>query len=247
MSIISKKNTILLGILILFFSQPVFAGPPFNTDDPQPVDFRHWEYYISTINNYQSRAWSGTSPHIEVNYGLIPNVQVHLILPMNYNYSSERGANFGYANTEMGIKYRFIKETDNRPQIGTFPIVEIPTIKNSEFSNGSAQYYIPVWAQKSWGKLTTYGGIGYWINPGTNNKNWIFSGWEMQYDLSKTVTLGAEVYYHSADTVDHESVTAFNIGGMINASQKTHFIFSLGHSLTNESFFSSYVGVQWTI
>ena len=144
-------------------------------------------------------------------------------------------------------KYRFIKETENMPQVGTFPIVEIPTIRNSEFSNGKAQYYIPLWAQKSWGKLTTYGGVGYWINPGTNNKNWVFSGWEMQYDLSKIVTLGAEVYYHSADTVDHESVTAFNIGGMINASQKTHFIFSLGHSLKNESFFSSYVGVQWTI
>jgi len=247
MLILNKKNSALIGILIFLFVQPIYAGPPFNTDDPQPVEFRHWEYYISSINTFQSRAWSGTSPHLEVNYGLVRNVQVHLLLPMNYNYSQQHGGNFGYANTEFGLKYRFIQETENTPQIGTFPIVEIPTVRNSDFSNGKAQIYIPVWVQKSWGKLTTYGGIGYWINPGTNNKNWIFSGWEIQYDISSIVTFGGELYYHSADTPDHKSVTAFNIGGMINASQKTHFIFSLGHSLTNESFFSSYVGVQWTI
>lgn len=247
MEIHPLKVTTLLCILMLLFVQPIFAGPPFDTDDPQPVDFKHWEYYISSINNYQSHTWSGTSPHFEVNYGLIPNIQVHLLMPLNYTYSHDQGANFGYANTEFGIKYRFIKETDNRPQVGTFPIVEIPTIRNNEFSNGKAQIYIPVWAQKSWGKLTTYGGIGYWINPGTGNKNWIFSGWEIQYDISPVVTLGGELYHHSADSVDHKSVTAFNIGGMINASAKTHFIFSVGHSIANDRFFSSYVGLQWTI
>jgi len=247
MAILKLKNSALLSLLILIFVQPVFAGPPFDTDDPQPVDFKHWEYYISSINTFQSRAWSGTSPHFEVNYGLIPNVQVHLLMPLNYNYSKEQGPHFGYAATEIGIKYRFIQETDSRPQIGTFPIVEIPTVKNNEFSNGKAQIYIPVWVQKSWGKLTTYGGVGYWINPGTDNRNWIYSGWEIQYDVSSVVTLGGELYHHSADTADHKSVTAFNLGGIINASSKTHFIFSLGHSLTNDSFFSSYVGVQWTI
>jgi hypothetical protein len=40
---------------------------------------------------------------------------------------------------------------------------------------------------------------------------------------------------------------AFNIGGSINASPKMHFIFSVGHSLINENFFSSYFGVLWTI
>jgi len=108
-----------------------------------------------------------------VNYGLVRNVQVHLLLPMNYSYSRQQGGNFGYANTELGLKYRFIQETDNTPQIGSFPIVEIPTVRNRDFSNGKAQIYIPVWVQKTWGKLTTYGGIGYWINPGTNNKMYI--------------------------------------------------------------------------
>jgi hypothetical protein len=43
MSIFNKKNPALIGMLIFLFVQPIYAGPPFNTDDPQPVDFRHWE------------------------------------------------------------------------------------------------------------------------------------------------------------------------------------------------------------
>ena len=242
-----QKFKIFSFLFILMGSQFCYAGPPFNTDDPQPVDFRHWEYYISSINSFQQGTWSGTSPHFEVNYGLIPNVQVHLILPMNYIYSGHQTGNLGYADTEIGVKYRFIQETKNAPQIGTFPIVLIPTIKNSTFSNGQTQIYIPVWAQKSWGKFTTYGGAGYWINPGANNKNWIFSGWEVQYDLSPVVTVGAEMYHRTSDSVDHKSATAFNVGGLINVSSKTHFIFSLGHSLTNLNFISCYVGLQFTV
>jgi len=247
MGIINKKYAASIFIMFLIYFQHSYSGPPFNTDDPQPVPYKHWEYYISSINTFQPDVWSGTFPHFEVNYGLIRNMQVHILLPVNYTYVQHQDAKFGYADTEFGIKYCFIQETENHPQIGTFPIFEIPTVKNDEFSDGKAKIFIPVWAQKSWNKFTTYGGIGYWINPGTNNKNSIFSGWELQYDFSQVVTLGGELYFQSADAVDSKSVTALNIGGSINASQKMHFIFSFGHSLTNENFFSSYLGLLWTI
>jgi len=26
------------------------AGPPFVTDDPEPVDYRHWEFYIASMH-----------------------------------------------------------------------------------------------------------------------------------------------------------------------------------------------------
>ena len=241
------RNVTLLVILYFISVQNVSAGPPFNTDDPQPVDFRHWEYYIATINTFQSNTWSGTSPHFEVNYGLVPNVQVHLILPMNYDYSTQNGFNFGYAYTEFGLKYRFVQETENMPQIGTFPIVEIPTIQNKEFSNGRTQLFIPVWAQKSWGKLTTYGGAGYWINPGTGNKNWLFTGWEVQYEFIPALTVGGELYFHTTDKIGDKSVAAFNVGGIFNASEKFHIIFSVGHSLINDNLTTTYVGLLWTI
>jgi hypothetical protein len=241
------RLVILFVFLIQFSGQQIYAGPPYNTDDPQPVDFKHWEYYVASINTFRADESSGTSPHIEVNYGLVPNVQVHLILPLNYDYSRQNGFNVGYAYTEFGLKYRFVNETENLPQIGTFPILEIPTISNNGFSNGKTQLFIPLWAQKSWGKLTTYGGAGYWLNPGIENKNWLFTGWEVQYDFSQIFTLGGELYYHSADRIDNNPVVAFNIGGSINATEKFHFIFSAGHSLSHENFTTAYLGLLWTI
>lgn len=247
MRIFIKHIIELVTIIVFFIVQPGYAGPPFNTDDPAPVPYHHWEYYISSINFYQTDSWSGTLPHFEVNYGLFHNMQVHLLLPLNYTAMQHQSTKFGYADTEVGVKYCFISETDNRPQVGTFPIVLIPTVKNTEFSDSKAKVFVPVWAQKSWDKFTTYGGVGYWINPGTGNKNSVFGGWELQYDFSPVVTLGGELYYQSANVPGNKSVVAFNVGGSINPSEKFHFIFSVGHSLINENFLSSYVGLLWTI
>jgi hypothetical protein len=241
------KHISLLITLCIINIQFNYAGPPFNTDDPQPVDFRHWEYYVSSINNHQVGVWSGTAPHLEINYGVIHNVQIHLLLPLNYNSFRGQSATFGFADSEFGIKYRFVQETENSPQVGIFPILEIPTVQNKEFSDGKLKVFLPVWMQKSLGKLTSYGGAGYWINRGTNNKNWIFAGWQIQYDFSKAITLGGEIYYHSADTEDSGSVTGFNLGGSINPSEKFHVIFSAGQTLVKDNTFTSYLGLLWTI
>ncbi len=242
-----KKRYFIIFSLLFFNAQINFAGPPFDTDDPEPVEFKHWEYYISSINNYQAHVWSGTAPHFETNYGVIPNVQIHLLMPFNYNSPVHQRADFGYADTEFGIKFRFVQETDNTPMIGTFPQIEIPTIKNSEFSNGKPKIFLPVWLQKSWGNWQTYGGTGYWINPGSGNKNWIFSGWELQYNISPILMIGGELYYHTADVKGGKSGSGFNLGGSINPSEKFHFIFSLGRTFTNDNAYTSYLGLLWTI
>jgi hypothetical protein len=254
-----SKLIIFINVLIVNCSLLIVnctAGPPFNTDDPQPVDYKHWEFYISSINTFNQGISKGTLPHFEVNYGVVPNVQLHMIAPLNYNfireYNIQHSFNYGYGYTELGIKYRFVKENENTPQLGTFPIIEVPTVKNNEFSNGKTQIYIPVWLQKSWGKLTTYGGTGYWVNPGTGNKNWLFAGLEIQYDFSKLITFGGELIYHTPSMINTESTTihdsfGINIGGFINFSEKFHFIFSSGRYFTGQTSSLAYAGVLWTI
>jgi len=235
-------------ILLTLMINPVIAGPPFLTDDPDPVHFRHWEYYLSSQNIFDLRyhSASGTLPHVEVNYGVIPNVQLHLLLPAGYSYTSPQDLEIGYTYTEFGVKYRFIKESKNVPEIGVFPIVEIPTVTDNRFGQESIQVYLPVWFQKSWNKLTTYGGAGYWINPGAGNKNWVFTGWEVQYDFSKFLTLGSEIYYHTAAMTNDRGIAGFNIGGFLNFSENIHFIFSAGHTLVNENLITAYAGLYLT-
>lgn len=244
---ILKKIILFLIPLFLVLTTNIYAGPPFNTDDPEPVDFRHWEYYLSTMHLFQPGFKTGTLPHIEINYGIFHNSQVHFLMPVNYSKTSGEKTNYGYANTEVGFKYRFWQSKDSSFQIGAFPLVEIPTISNLNFNNTKADVYLPLWLQKSAGKFTTYGGCGYWINPGTGNKNWLFAGWEVQYDFSKYLTLGGELIYHSAPTTDNKAFAGFNFGGFINFSENAHCIFSAGHSFTKDDSFMAYLGLLITI
>jgi len=234
-------------LLVAIISSNSIAGPPFNTDDPEPVAYNHWEYYLASTSTYQSSLWQGTSPHAEVNYGAVPNLQLHVLLPLNYNYIPHHGATFGFANSELGMKYRFVNDTTHRLQIGVFPIIELPTLHNNTFGDGNPQLYLPLWLQKSWGNLTTYGGGGYWIHGGTHNKNWMYAGWEIQYDFSPLLMLGTEVYFHTADAGDSKWETGFTIGGSINATEKFHIIFSAGHTVIHTTVLTSYLGLLWTI
>ena len=77
------KNPAILT-LFLFISIYLLAGPPYDTDDPQPVSFRGWEFYLSSHSNYLRSSAQGTLPHFEVNYGVVKNVQLHLLVPLAF-------------------------------------------------------------------------------------------------------------------------------------------------------------------
>jgi hypothetical protein len=223
------------------------AGPPFKTDDPQPVDFHHWEFYLASQQEFAQHGTNATLPHIEVNFGAFRNVQLHVVAPMGFIRTGD-GEAYGYSDTEVGVKYRFLDESESSPQIGIFPLIEIPTGDEAkQLGAGSLQAYMPVWLQKSWGKLTTYGGAGFWYNPGTGNENWIFAGWEAQYDFSEIVTVGGELYYHTPDRRDGRSGAGFDVGGYINLTENNHILLSLGRSFRGDNVVTGYLGFQYTL
>ena len=96
----------------IIIAQRAWAGPPFTTDDPEPVEYHHWEIYVASQLEHDKAGWSGTLPHFEVNYGALPNLQLHLIAPVSFSAAAHGATNFGYGDTELGAKYRFFEETD---------------------------------------------------------------------------------------------------------------------------------------
>ncbi|MCG6537817.1 MAG: hypothetical protein L7F78_24640, partial [Syntrophales bacterium LBB04] len=104
-----------------------WAGPPFRTDDPEPVEYKHWEIYVASQGSFDRDVTSLTAPHFEINYGIFPEVQIHLIAPFEHIKPEGAHSHYGYGDTELGVKFRFIQETDSRPQVGVFPILELPT------------------------------------------------------------------------------------------------------------------------
>ena len=223
------------------------GGPPFLTDDPEPVDYHHGEFYVSSQVSHDSDGWSGTSPHAEANYGILPDAQLHLIVPVAFTAPDHGTAHVGVGDVEMGLKYRFVSEAENRPQVGVFPLVELPTGSHDRgLGSGGAQVFLPLWVQKSVGHWTTYGGAGYGIHSGEGNRDWWAAGWLVQRQLTGSWTLGAELYRETAREDGGEAETRLNVGNIIDLSESSHLLLSAGPVVEGPGGFQAYVGCLLT-
>ena len=240
-----RSIAVIIGVIAT--AQLAWAGPPFTTDDPEPVEYQHWEVYLATRFAHDKDGWSGTSPELEVNYGAIPNVQLHLIAPVTFVAPSHAARQFGYGDTELGPKYPFFEETESRPQIGTFPLVELSSgDRKRGLGTGHAQVFFPLWLQKSFEAWTTYGGGGYWINPGKGNRNWWFTGWQLQRQVLSNLILGAEIFHETPSEKGGESDTKLNFGAIYDFSGIYHLLISAGHTVQGASGFQGYIAFQLT-
>jgi len=240
---------LLVAFLILtsIIVTPTFAGPPFLTDDPEPVPFKHWEVYLFSTVDATRRCISGTGPACEFNVGALPNLQAHLILPLAFTAPQDEPGAFGLGDMEFGLKYRFIQETDHRPMAGVFPLLEIPTgDANRGLGNGQAWGKLPLWLQKSWGPWTTYGGGGYAINPAPEQRSYYFGGWLLQRDIGERLTLGGEIFSQGKSSDDIRSFAVFNLGGFFKITPNFQILFSGGHTLAGGNHTIAYLGLYWT-
>jgi hypothetical protein len=241
------KNIYFAFILFVTTFTSAIAGPPYDTDDPEPVDFRHWEFYLSSRPIHDDIGWNGTAPHAEVNYGAVENLQLHIILPFAFNSPSAGKSNYGFGDVELGFKYRFVKETSTMPQIGIFPLVDLPTgSMNKGLGNGKTQVFLPVWLQKSFGKWTTYGGAGYRINNAEGNKNSVYIGALLQNQVRENLSIGVEIYHITPETTDGVAENRFNIGAVYDVTENHHILLSAGKSISGSTLFQGYIGYQLT-
>jgi hypothetical protein len=238
----------LIALGLLAATVPAWGGPPFTSDDPEPVEYRHWEVYIASQRAHDPNGTTGTLPQLEVNYGLAPNLQVHVIAPRAFAAPAGASRNYGYGDTELGVKYRFFEEADSRPQIGVFPLVELPTGDSARgLGSGHPQAFLPVWLQKSFGSWMTYGGGGYWINRGTDNRNWWFTGWLIQRQVRPGLAVGAEVFHETAQVVGGRADTKMNFGVIWDLSESHHLMASLGPRLGGGHGYQAYLAFQLTL
>lgn len=239
--------SIILFAAFFLTSFSALAGPPFRTDDPQPVEYRHWEFYLASQYQNDTGGVSATAPHVEINYGFWPDFQFHLIMPMAYAKPAGAPSHYGYGDTELGLKWRFFNDEKTGFMAGTFPLLEIPTGEESKgLGNGQLQVFIPVWLQKEWGPWLTDCGGGYWINPGEGHRNFQFLGWMLQRVIDKYLILGAEIFYQTPADIGGEHEVGFNAGGFINLTQNHQILFSAGTDLHGPSNFFYYIAYYIT-
>jgi hypothetical protein len=226
------------------------AGPPFLTDDPVPVDLGHYETYVFTQwDNTPGSGSTVSGPAVEFNWGFLHQLQFHVVAPLENATAPGMPNAFGFGDTEIGVKYRFVQESPSRPQIGFFPMAEVATgDATRNLGNGETWYRLPIWLQKSFdgNKWTVDAGGGVALNQAAGQRNYGFGGLLLQRSLGPGLTLGAEAFTQGATAAGTTPTTFYNVGGYINPSSQFSILFSLGHSVSGQSHAIGYVGLYYT-
>lgn len=226
---------------------PCLAGPPFFTDDPEPVDLRHNEFYVFGTLDHAGGASAIAGPAIEYNRGIAPNTQFHIVLSYAWNVPNQGATATGFGDVELGIKYRFVNLDDGGLQIGVFPMAELGTgSARRGLGNGPTWYRLPLWVQKSAGAWTLDGGGGIIVNPAPGMYGASFGGALAQYTFNPRWTLGAELFRQNALAADQPGYTLLNVGGYLNVSQNFSVLFSAGGSVAGARHTVAYLGLYWT-
>ncbi|HKW16742.1 MAG TPA: hypothetical protein VJO35_04470 [Terriglobales bacterium] len=258
------KKCLTLSLLVFFFlAIPTLwaQGPPYQTDDPVPVDYRHYEAYIFGTADGTPVEMDSTGPAFEFNWGAVPRIQLHLVLPLGtivpsnnpiYLPSGAGPSAFGITDVETGVKWAWIKETKHLPQVGTFTMFELPTGSYSRgLGVGKVWYKVPLWLQKNIGSWTLDGGAGETIVPQTEYRNFPYGGFLVKRDvIHNRLELGTEVFSHGREgdaPAQIRASTMVDVGGYYHFKNPDHqFLFAYGHSVAGLTENYAYLGLYWT-
>ena len=205
---------------------PAFAGPPYLTNDPAPTDPGNWEIYAFTAGEGR-RSMLDADVGVELNYGLVKDVQLTATLPLSFSRESRRGWRSGTGRVELGAKYRFFKDESSRVSAAIFPKAILPT---SSLAHGErTRIQLPLWVAKDFtGGTSLFGGVGYTINPAPGSKDFWQAAIAMTRALNRNVSVGAEVTRQSPDTVGATAQTRAGLGSTIRLSSHYGLLFSGG-------------------
>jgi hypothetical protein len=253
---------LILTVQILLLRAPAALhaqGPPYQTDDPVPVDYQNYEFYVFGSADGTPVEMDSAGPAFEFNWGALPRLQLHAILPWGSINPSNKAiyapagggpSVFGLVDMELGAKVAFIKESPHFPQIGAFPMFEIPTGGYTRgLGVGKVYYKIPLWLQKNQGKWLFDGGVGYEVVPQTDYRNFAYTGWLVKREVNKRLELGAEVFAHGKEglaTPQTQSSTLIDFGGYYHYHPGEQFLFCYGHSVAGQTENYAYIGMYWT-
>jgi hypothetical protein len=127
-------------------------------------------------------------------YGL-PQLQIEFDIPMAVSSDDRKGTNNGLGDLLYGIKWRFFDDEKTQTQIGIYPQMFAPTGNYREgLGGGRPNYILPLLAEKSWGKWTLYGNVGYRLQIALDEQSYWYTGAVLQREINDRLSLGVELF-----------------------------------------------------
>jgi hypothetical protein len=247
-------NLLILLPLLLVACPRALAGPPYQLDDPDPIPYHWHEFYLWGGVTSSPGVVNTTGPAIEFNWSLIRHSMFHFIAPLGASIPTGGPTTFGPTDGELGFQMQFLPESEHRPMIGTFIMMELPWGSASRgLGAGGPSWKIPLYAKKTIGAWSIDAGGGIDISedvPG--GRNYPFGGVIVTYDLSKRLTLGPELFAHGRPTADptlSRYAVDLDFGGFYTFNLQHpgfQLLFAYGHSVAGQTETYGYLALYWT-
>jgi hypothetical protein len=221
------------ALVFACMSAAVHAGPPFQTDDPEPVERGHVE--INLIGqSTRDTAGTGGSVVAEVNVGCAAETQCHVALPRAFDRPTGGPAQAGLGDAELGIKYRFLDRPDDGWSAAVYPTLLLPTgDAHRGLGNGRAQLLLPAWVQKTVGDWSMDAGVAWLVDRAPGARDSWYQGVLLQRAFGDRFTLGAELFHRSSTTPGDPDVTGIDLGAILRVAPHQNVLFSAGRGLVH--------------
>lgn len=222
------------------------AGPPYLTDDPAPADTGRLDatLFMASEHGDAHEAQAG----LDLGYGLVENLEISAILPVQY--SDDHGGRAGLGDAAVGAKYRFACQRDGdwRPDISVAAEALLPT-GSRHFTADRLTGLVALWAQKDMAQWSLFGGGGRAINPGAGQRDYWIGGFGLMRQLGDRLNLGAELYWQSPDAIDSRAFARFNLGATYKLAERWTLLASGGprlHGRSETGTYAFYLGLQFS-
>lgn len=227
-----RRLRVLAAIALGVACTPAVAGPPFLTDDPEPVDLRHAEVNLIA---QQTRAAGGRggSASGEFNLGCAAETQCHVAVPIAFDHPAGEAPRAGPGDVELGVKYRFLDSPGDGWSAAVYPTLDLPTGDAARgLGNGRAQLLLPLWVQRSSGPWRWDAGIARLVDRAPGARDSWFAGLLAQRSFGERLTLGAEVFRRSSTATGEPPAAGFNVGAIVAIAPHQNLLASAGRGLT---------------
>lgn len=224
----------------LLFASPAVAGPPFDTDDPEPTETGQWEIYAPATDIEGKRDIFAGSTGLELNYGAAHNLQLTLSLSAAYLHDAS-GWQWGAGDIAVSAKYRFYHNDQAGIQIAAFPGITLPTATGGHGAR-RVTALLPIWIQKDKGAWSLFGGGGYAINPGPDNRNYWTGGIALTRKFSNRLLVGIEADRRGADMDGGRAVTSLGLGTIYRLNRRLRLLAQAGPNFEDSGSGAGYHG-----
>lgn len=262
------KNTLIartLCWLTLAVTQSAWAGMPYLSDDPEVTPYKDLAFYFYSQFDYAATQTAIIAPAFELDYGVVPNVQLHLQVLMlgnivrstiNTGPSEPEDNNdeeflpntYGISDIEAGVSYRFIQESNYMPAVAFYPLIELPTGSfERNLGNGRTWFKLPLWLEKHFGPWTVDGGGGLIVGSMQGSKNFPYGGLVVQRNFGEKLSLGAEIYSQANDLINNQASTVINLGATYTIKKNFDILFSAGSNIAGARNTIAYLGLYWLL